>query len=117
MPRKCQCCESEYRLQCDSRLKAGESPSALAAEFGLSVDALQRHAKNHLPKRGPQMTLVERLERALTRAESLVESCSQLGDHRGLDSALKSVTTIIESISKMRTQDVGKYESLSDSEK
>jgi hypothetical protein len=48
MPRTCTVCASPRRVEADSALIAGEAVTVVAARLGLSPDAVDRHARNHL---------------------------------------------------------------------
>jgi hypothetical protein len=48
MPRICTVCISPRRAEVDNALVAGEAVTAVAARLGLSPDAVDRHARNHL---------------------------------------------------------------------
>ena len=48
MPRTCTVCTSPRRIELDSALVAGEAVTVVAARLGLSPDAVDRHARNHL---------------------------------------------------------------------
>ncbi len=48
MPRICTVCTSPRRVELDSALVAGEAVTVVAARIGLSPDAVDRHARNHL---------------------------------------------------------------------
>lgn len=45
----CRCCTHPRRVELDATLIAGSSIGTVAATFGLTRSAVQRHATNHLP--------------------------------------------------------------------
>lgn len=51
MPRGCSICARDDRHDLDRRLAAGAPVKTLAAERGVSPDALRRHQRAHLPVR------------------------------------------------------------------
>ena len=48
MPRICTVCTNPRRAEVDTALVAGEAVTGIAARLGLSPDAVDRHARNHL---------------------------------------------------------------------
>ena len=69
MPRTCTVCAHPDRDAVDAALVAGEAFRHVAARFGLSTGALQRHRAAHLP---PALARAREAEEAL-RAETLLE--------------------------------------------
>lgn len=49
MPRVCTVCASKHKQAVNSDLLAGIANRTIANQYGLSVDAVNRHEKNHLP--------------------------------------------------------------------
>jgi hypothetical protein len=112
MPRKCSvCCLEEYRMQIDVRLRAGESPTALAREFPLSADSLARHAKSHLRHEekpaDADNPFIERLQLLWDRCDEIYVSASKVGNYRGMIDALAKLVAISEALSKLQTGKAG----------
>lgn len=49
MPRRCTVCLHPHRLEVDKELVANRTFSSIASHYGLSLSALKRHKKTHLP--------------------------------------------------------------------
>jgi len=80
MPRKCSVCVHPKRNEIDEKIVARESYRAIARQYGLSKDAVSRHAENHLP-----VTLSKSQE-----ASDVAHADDLLGQVQGLkDKALK----------------------------
>ena len=60
MPRTCTVCTSPHRAEVDTALVTGEAVTGIAARLGLSPDAVDRHARNHLRR------LVAQVREAIT---------------------------------------------------
>ena len=67
MPRICTVCTSPRRTEVDTALVAGEAVTGIAARLGLSPDAVDRHARNHLRR------LVAQVREAITPPPQPIE--------------------------------------------
>ena len=67
MPRNCTVCTSPRRAEVDTALVAGEAVTGIAARLGLSPDAVDRHARNHLRR------LVAQVREAITPPPQPIE--------------------------------------------
>ena len=67
MPRSCSVCTSPRRAEVDTALVAGEAVTGIAARLGLSPDAVDRHARNHLRR------LVAQVREAITPPPQSIE--------------------------------------------
>ncbi len=67
MPRSCSICTSPRRPEVDTALVAGEAVTSIAARLGLSPDAVDRHARNHLRR------LVAQVREAITPPPQPIE--------------------------------------------
>lgn len=105
MPRKCAvCCAEEHLLVIDSRIRAGESLTQIAADFSFSEDSLQRHARNHVRGESAhsEQTLEQRLEMLFVRADDLYKSCVAQGNHRGAIDAMSKLVGITADLAKLK---------------
>ena len=67
MPRTCTVCTNPRRAEVDTALVAGEAVTGIAARLGLSPDAVDRHARNHLRR------LVAQVREAITPPPQSIE--------------------------------------------
>ena len=67
MPRSCSICTSPRRAEVDTALVAGEAVTGIAGRLGLSPDAVDRHARNHLRR------LVAQVREAITPPPQPIE--------------------------------------------
>ncbi len=102
MARACTVCTSPSRSEIDAAIVEGRVPkSGLARKHGLSVDALERHAKSHLPiallkaadaeEATSAGNLLERVRAAEVHARSLARQAQEEGDLRAAVAGLKVV--------------------------
>ena len=106
MARACTVCVSEHRESIDSRLTCGESSYKLAAEYGVSASAIQRHAKRHLSAALAGMqaaeqaqrraSLLERVEVLVSRAETLYAAAAGEGKASQALAVLKELRGLLE---------------------
>ncbi len=98
MPRKCSICFHDQRAAIDVALVRGASYRFIAAQYGLSTGALQRHRDSHLPK---LLTTAEEAEERLSAGSLLreleglkvdAERIGQMAEEGGdLSTALRAV--------------------------
>jgi hypothetical protein len=87
MSRRCSVCNlEEHLLAINQRLRAGESYASLAAEYDVSSDSVERHARFHLraePAVDADTTMVQRLHLLWQRGDELFKTATATGDLRG----------------------------------
>ncbi len=127
MPRTCTVCTNPRRAEVDTALVAGEAVTGIAARLGLSPDAVDRHARNHLRRlvaqvreaiTPPQMPTIElippsvSLQRVLTvhglahrlgaligRAEALLQDAEKDGSLMMRGGAIRELrSTIVDAL-------------------
>lgn len=113
MSRVCLCCASEYVGQVSAMIEAGEPLAAIARQFGLSEDSLQRHKKHMHKPSGAGYGLRGEWDEAYKRALDLHKACAVKGDERGAISALARSVEILEKRSRLVSLDRNSFESLS----
>jgi hypothetical protein len=118
MPRRCTICSLEEHLpSIDQRLRDGEAVGALAREYSVSSDAMERHRAKHL--RGDSLkvgsSLSERLELLWTRCDDLYKRSVAVSDVRTAVDALNKLVGIAENLSKVQVR--SGFESLTLDEK
>lgn len=105
MPRTCTVCNAaEYLLQIDARLRAGESQTAIAKEFGFSPDAVQRHYARHVRQdknTGGELDAASIFHEIAERAGEIARSATLTGDLRGAIDALGRQAAAAESYSRI----------------
>jgi len=77
----CQACNSSKRIQIDRDIVQGKSYSGIARTYGLGIESVRLHAKNHLSKQlvrawdtkelDESMDLMGRIDKMLSRAEKI----------------------------------------------
>jgi hypothetical protein len=115
MPRLCNVCAlEEHRLSIDARLRAGESHAAIAQEFHLSVDSVDRHARNHTKPqdKAKAKSVTQRLERIIDRADELYETAIKAGDARGAIQALAKLSDAVQAVARLGATDKVGFEAL-----
>jgi len=81
MPRRCTVCGDERRLRIEQAVIAGGSIRGIARRFGISDDALSRHAKAHLPaklKTAAQAEEVLTADRLLAEVQGFARDAKRL---------------------------------------
>jgi hypothetical protein len=116
MSRRCSVCNlEEHLLAINQRLRAGESYASLAAEYDVSSDSVERHARFHLraePAVDADTTMVQRLHLLWQRGDELFKTATATGDLRGGLDALARLTGICESLARVEVETKG-FEALS----
>jgi hypothetical protein len=114
MGRQCSVCNAEEHLpEINERLRAGESRAQIALQYGFSVDALDRHAKNHLQDRGkPAEGITAKWDQIITRAEELYQTAVKTGDQRGALGALKKLADAVEASARLGSKSNVGFEAL-----
>ena len=117
MSRRCTICDGlqEHTIVIGARIRAGESLAGLAQEFGVSSDAMERHAKNHVrseqkPRGGD---LEARLELLWARLDEAYLSATKIGEHKAAIEALKQLTGIAEQLAALKKKETSVFENLS----
>lgn len=120
MGRLCTICKLPERLTIDSRLRAGESRAQLAVDYGVSTDALDRHAARHLD----QAQLAKSAENTtewdeiVMHSKELLATSISAGDTRAALASLGRLSDAIASRdAAARNKSRSAFESLSAEEK
>jgi hypothetical protein len=110
MARACTICEHEQRDAIDAGIVCGESSYSLAARFGVSASAVQRHAKHHVSAALAAMqtaeqadrraSLLDRVEGLIERAETLYSAASGEGKASQALAVLKELRGLLELLGK-----------------
>lgn len=110
MPRTCTICTHERRSEIDAALLAEEPYRRIAARFGTSTGALQRH-KEHLPEHLAKAheaqevaqadNLLEQVKDLQARALSILDKAETAGDLRTAVSAIREARAIFELLAKL----------------
>lgn len=110
MPRVCTICTHEKRGEIDAALLADEPYRHIAARFGTSTSALQRH-REHLPKflvkaseaqdAAQADTLLEQVRSLQSRALSILDRADEAGDLRTALSAIREARSNLELLAKL----------------
>lgn len=111
---RCQVCLSAERTRIDAALVAGTTFAALSRAYGLSEDALARHAARHLPLalvKSQRAAEVARADDLLARIEGLEEDARRLGrkaeaqgDLRAALVAVRELVRICEVLARLRLE-------------
>lgn len=112
MPRICTACSHPDRAAIDTALAANRGPiRGIARQYRLSPDALERHAKSHLPQavalsvRAAEETraddLLGVLKEAVTDARRLRDKSEKGGDYRCAVGAVKTLADIVETLARV----------------
>lgn len=106
MARACTVCSHEQAEAIDEHLVEGWAHARVAREFGVSRDAVRRHALTHLPlvlarvteqlqdRRG--MSLLERIENLYERTDSILVSLEQTGRASQSLAAIRELRAVTE---------------------
>ncbi len=110
MPRVCSVCTHEQRADIDSALLAEEPYRHIAARYGTSTGALQRH-REHIPvhlakaKDAEEITqadtLLEQVRNLQTRALSILDRADEAGDLRTALGAIREARSNLELLAKL----------------
>lgn len=115
--RKCTICTHKQRSAIDSALTGNESFRHIAAQFGTSTTALQRHKADHIPKElirakeateiaragtllGQVRRLCARFDNLLTESETIVANEKKSGRTSGVLNALKTAAIVGRELSR-----------------
>jgi len=111
MPRRCSVCDHADRAAIDGALVAGEPFRHIAARYGVSTTALQRHKADHIPaalstaKAAVQVANADDLlmQLGLLRSKSLtlLMKAEQAGDYRAALAGIREARGCIEVMAKM----------------
>jgi len=111
MARACTICSHEQAEAIDERLVEGWAHARVAREFGVSRDAVRRHALTHLPlvlarvteqlqdRRG--MSLLERVENLYERADAILIACEQTGRAAQALPAIRELRAVCELLGRV----------------
>ncbi|MBN1631068.1 MAG: hypothetical protein JW990_15000 [Thermoleophilia bacterium] len=110
MGRVCTVCAHEKRDDIDARIVCGDSSYKIAADYGVSAAAVQRHAKHHLSAALAAMqtqeqadrraTLLDRIESLIERAEAMFNEAAASGKFDQSLNALKELRLQLELLGK-----------------
>lgn len=105
MARPCACCNLR-ELPIDEKIRSGMSYAEIAreyAEYGLSPDAIERHARNHVFEDTAQDAKADPavlLRAVIAETSQMVSTCRLTGDARGalsgLESQLRGINALLE---------------------
>ncbi len=111
MPRACTVCAHKEREAIDSALVAGEPNRRIAARFGVSEQAVRRHAAAHLPERLLQAQgaaellaadkLLAQLSELQAKARALLGKAEKRGDLRAALAGVREARSCIETAVKV----------------
>jgi hypothetical protein len=111
MPRRCSICTHGELEAIDTALVDGEPYRNIAAQFGISTSALQRHKRTHIPQSLMKAVVAEELMRAddllahvselRKRALSILEEAEREGDLRSALLAIREARGCIELLAKL----------------
>lgn len=110
MPRTCSVCTHEQRSEIDTALLEGEPYRHIAARFGTSTAALQRH-KEHLPRFivkaheagevAQANNLLGQVKDLQKRALGILDRAEGAGDLRTAVSAIREARATVELLAKL----------------
>ena len=110
MPRTCTICTHESRADIDAALVAETPYRHIAARYGTSTGALQRH-REHLPNQLVKAreaeevtqadTLLEQVRSLQTRALSILDRADKAGDLRTALGAIREARSNLELLAKL----------------
>ncbi len=110
MPRRCTICDHPERDALDHAIAAGTSYRRVALQWGVSRDAIGRHAKRHLSPALAAMQvereadeakgLLQRTERLIERTERLLLAAEQDGKVASALSAVRELRGLLELLGK-----------------
>lgn len=112
MPRTCSACSHPNRAAIDEALAANRgSIRGIARQHRLSPDAVERHAKSHLPQtlalaavaveESRADSLVDLLREAVGDARRLRGLAEDDGDYRAAIACVKTLTDIVETLARV----------------
>ena len=111
MPCICTICSSTNRDAIDSALVSGESFRTIAAQFGVSTAALQRHKAHHLPaalaqaRNASEATrgddLLEQVNALRSRAFGILTQAEETGELRTALAAIREARGCLELLARL----------------
>jgi len=112
MTRKCTICAHSRREEIDQAIVDGVPYRSIAGQFSLSKSAVERHAKNHLPRtlaKAHEAKEVARADDLLTRAKeyedkavALLDKAEEDGDYRTALRGIKEARSCLELLARLR---------------
>ena len=106
MPRKCTVCLHRERAAIEQAIVAGETFRGVARRFAASADAVERHARAHLPASlvaGAQAAdvahgdgLLHRLEALAADARRIADRAEEAGDYRTALTGVRELVRIVQ---------------------
>lgn len=113
MARECTICIHKMRGEIDSALLAGGSNRTVAAQYGVSISAVQRHRK-HIPAALTQARKAEEVTRSddllqqahdlLNQAQSITNEAWKAGDLRTAVSGIGQIKNVLELLMKVNLE-------------
>jgi hypothetical protein len=113
MARSCTICRHARRTKIDEALVSGEPFRGISRRFAASPDAVERHAKAHLPKALAKAqgaaeeaygdTLASKVRTLETHADRLRAQAEKDQDVRAALAAVKVLTDLVELLLKVRS--------------
>ena len=112
MPRKCTVCAHPKRAEIDKLIVEGVPYRSIAGRFSVSKSAVERHAKNHLPRtlaKAHEAKEVARADDLLarareyeTRAVALLEKAAEENDYGTALRGIKEARSCLELLARLR---------------
>jgi hypothetical protein len=115
MSKRCSVCSlEEHAMAISARIRSGEPLAALAQEFSVSADSMERHARNHVLRHAKPVAgdLTARLESLVLRLEETYTSAAARGDHRMVLDSLKQISLLTGQLVEIGKKDVSVVENM-----
>lgn len=107
----CKICAHEDRASIDTAIVENTSLRGIAKQFGVSASAVDRHKKKHIPKAlasakraeevGGATTLLSRIERIVSRCETMFDRADAAGEWRAAASMAREIRGSLELLGKL----------------